>query len=79
MERWTTVVRRGKGGRGAPQQNNREGRNREDAGTSGNHPERLEKRYFKLLQAIHHAEVIESTHQTNRFPAGMLRQVNKLT
>jgi len=39
----------------------------------------LEKKYFKLLQAIHHAEVIEETLHSRRFPLGMMRQVNKLT
>lgn len=41
--------------------------------------ERLEKRYFKLLQAIHHAEIIERSIKSQTFPVGMLRQVNKLT
>lgn len=40
---------------------------------------KLEKRYFKLLQAVHHAEVIERVQRTHVFPIGMSRQVNKLT
>ena len=39
----------------------------------------IEKRLHRLLQAIQHAEVIERTKQSGRFPVGMYRQVNKLT
>ena len=39
----------------------------------------LQKRYFTLLQAIHHAEVVERSERSGTFPVGMMRQVNKLT
>lgn len=35
--------------------------------------------YFKLLQAIHHAEITERSRNTANFPVGMLRQVQKFT
>ncbi|MGL5802998.1 MAG: hypothetical protein ACRCX7_10470, partial [Cetobacterium sp.] len=40
---------------------------------------RLTKRYFKLLQAIHHSEILEARTTTNPYPQGMLKQVLKLT
>ena len=40
---------------------------------------RPEKQYFKILQAIHHAEVVEKYQQTGELPVGMSRQANKLT
>ncbi|KAF5879882.1 serine/arginine repetitive matrix protein 1-like isoform X1, partial [Clarias magur] len=39
----------------------------------------LIKRYFKLIQATHHSEVVENSIQTGRFPGGMHKQANKLT
>ena len=38
-----------------------------------------EKKYFKILQAIHHAEILEETQRTGQFPVGMMRQIKKLT
>lgn len=40
---------------------------------------RLEKTYFKLLQAIHHSEVVARAQTSGVFPPGMMRHVNKLT
>lgn len=37
------------------------------------------KLYFKLLQAIHHKQVINNAITTNTFPQGMMRQVTRLT
>lgn len=34
---------------------------------------------FKLLQAVHHSEVVDDSLKTNSFPPGMFRQVGKLT
>lgn len=40
---------------------------------------KLEKVYFKLLQAIHHSEIIAETKRTGKFPVGMSRHTTKLT
>lgn len=46
--------------------------------TTASAPEnKMEKIYFKLLQAIHHVEIIENSHKTGQYPKGMMRQVNK--
>lgn len=46
--------------------------------TTASAPEnKIEKIYFKLLQAIHHVEIIENSHKTGKYPKGMMRQVNK--
>lgn len=37
------------------------------------------KLYFKLIQAIHHKEIIDKAISDRRFPSGMMRQVNRLT
>ena len=37
------------------------------------------KVYFKVIQAVHHGEVTKKALQTGCFPAGMMRQVDKLT
>lgn len=37
------------------------------------------KTYFKLIQAIHHKQIIEHALNTQTFPAGMMKQVTKLT
>lgn len=39
----------------------------------------LTKKYFKLLQAIHHSEILAATSPSRPYPAGMLKQVTKLT
>ena len=39
----------------------------------------LTKTYFKILQAIHHSEILTNTFKTDTFPHGMMRQVNRLT
>lgn len=39
----------------------------------------LTKTYFKLIQATHHMRIVEHSLHTNSHPAGMYRQVNKLT
>ncbi|XP_073669419.1 uncharacterized protein [Paramisgurnus dabryanus] len=39
----------------------------------------LTKKYFKLLQAIHHSEILLKSVSENFYPPGMYRQVNKLT
>ena len=39
----------------------------------------LEKSYFKILQAVHHAEIINQVYLSERFPRGMWRQVQKLS
>lgn len=47
--------------------------------TSANQTSTLTKTYFKLIQAIHHAEILENANRTNNPPPGMTRQVFKLT
>lgn len=37
------------------------------------------KGYFKALQAIHHSEMLDNSAVNHSFPAGMVRQVNKLS
>lgn len=37
------------------------------------------KTYFKLLQAIHHAEIVNRSLETNSFPKGMTNKINKMT
>ncbi|KAG7999370.1 hypothetical protein GBF38_000026 [Nibea albiflora] len=37
------------------------------------------KQYFKLLQAIHHKQIMDTALTTGIFPPGMLRQVTRLT
>lgn len=39
----------------------------------------LAKTYFKLLQAIHHSEILANAISVDSCPPGMLRQVDKLT
>lgn len=42
-------------------------------------PMNPKKLYFKLLQAVHHAEVIDLAQSSGVFPAGMYKQVQKVT
>ncbi|XP_031696140.1 probable LIM domain-containing serine/threonine-protein kinase DDB_G0286997 [Anarrhichthys ocellatus] len=37
------------------------------------------KSYFKLLQAIHHSEILNTTFNNHTFPQGMMRKVTRLT
>lgn len=37
------------------------------------------KTYFRLLQAIHHSEIISTSLETNTFPKGMTNKVNKMS
>jgi len=39
----------------------------------------LTKKYFKLLQALHHTEILTDSLTKNSAPPGMVRQVDKLT
>ena len=39
----------------------------------------LSKQYFKLLQALHHLEILNSAIERESYPIGMTRQVDKLT
>ena len=39
----------------------------------------LAKRYFKILQALHHTEILDNSISKGSCPKGMQRQVNKLT
>lgn len=39
----------------------------------------LTKKYFKLLQAVHHTEILTDSLTKNSAPPGMVRQVDKLT
>lgn len=39
----------------------------------------ISKQYFKLIQAIHHKEIVDRAIKTKSFPPGMIRQANKLT
>ena len=41
--------------------------------------DKLEKVYFKLLQAIHHSEIIAQTKCAGKFPVSMSRHTTKLT
>ena len=38
----------------------------------------LSKKYFKLLQALHHSEILDQSILTGSCPVGMKKQVNKL-
>lgn len=38
----------------------------------------MAKKYFKLIQAIHHKEIIDKAINTQCHPAGMTKQANKL-
>lgn len=40
---------------------------------------KVQKKYFQLLQAVHHMEVLEINQRLQTFPLGMSRQVKKLT
>jgi hypothetical protein len=40
---------------------------------------KLTKQYFKLLQAINHAEILAELQRTGSFPPGMMKQVVRLT
>lgn len=40
---------------------------------------KLTKKYFKLLQATHHSEILNRDFQERQLPPGMTRQVQKLT
>lgn len=37
------------------------------------------KVYFKLIQAIHHAEIISNSLEQNSFPKGMVQKIHKMT
>ena len=37
------------------------------------------KHYFKLIQAVHHKDIIDNAIISQTFPIGMMRQVHKLT
>lgn len=39
----------------------------------------LVKKYFKLIQATHHLQILNSALENNTFPIGMTRKVDKLT
>ena len=43
------------------------------------HTRQTAKTYFKIIQAVHHREVTSRALQTGQFPAGMMKQVEKLT
>lgn len=49
-----------------------------------NHPpdpetKRLSKIYFKLIQSLHHKQIMDTASRNGRFPPGMSRQVSRLT
>lgn len=52
---------------------------RQNKQQQNSHNNRTEKVYLKLLQAIHHAEIIKKSLDSANFPAGMIKQVQKLT
>lgn len=70
-------AKRGQGHRGWPRA--------QGVGNVGSFPINLdlplkpEKLYFKILQAVHHAAVVERFQQTGELPVGMSRQADKLT
>ncbi|KAL2076351.1 hypothetical protein ACEWY4_028052 [Coilia grayii] len=39
----------------------------------------LTKKYFKLLQAVHHIEILDRAKKEKQLPPGMTRQIHKLT
>ena len=37
------------------------------------------KVYFKLLQAVHHSEIVKNSLETKAYPKGMVHKINKMT
>ena len=37
------------------------------------------KVYFKLLQAVHHSEIVNNSLETKAYPKGMVHKINKMT
>lgn len=47
--------------------------------SQGNFDKTLCKKYFKLIQAHHHMQIVKDSLYTHTFPTGMCRQIKKLT